>query len=212
MSCYIGWRYKATGRCLLYIVATLSKKYIETDISVYFFITGCIWSCCFDIFRYRQWHNFVIMIFPFQYIHRMWLPSIYLFIGYHLKHCRDTQPYILYRRAVYVGIACFFTRSADYLFNALPRVAKYDPQTTHWWRFVQRSHWMYRLFVQQLVQPQHQANIRTSHYWPFAGRPRQQSSWGQHGAHLDPVGPRWAPCCPREPCYQGPLVNHVNDD
>ena len=26
-----------------------------------------------------------------------------------------------------------------------------------------------------------------------------RSSWGQHGAHLGPVGPRW----PYEPCYQG---------
>ena len=26
---------------------------------------------------------------------------------------------------------------------------------------------------------------------------------GQHGAHLGPVGPRWAPCWPNEPCYQG---------
>ena len=33
--------------------------------------------------------------------------------------------------------------------------------------------------------------------------PRQQSSWGQHGAHLGPVGPRWAPCWPHGPCYQG---------
>ena len=33
--------------------------------------------------------------------------------------------------------------------------------------------------------------------------PRWQSSWGQHGAHLGPVGPRWAPCWPHEPCYQG---------
>ena len=32
---------------------------------------------------------------------------------------------------------------------------------------------------------------------------RWQSSWGQHVAHLGPVGPRWAPCWPREPCYQG---------
>ena len=32
--------------------------------------------------------------------------------------------------------------------------------------------------------------------------PRWQSSWGQHGAHLGPVGPRWAPCWPHEPCYQ----------
>ena len=33
--------------------------------------------------------------------------------------------------------------------------------------------------------------------------PRQQSSWGQHGAHLGPVGPSWASCSPHEPCYQG---------
>ena len=33
--------------------------------------------------------------------------------------------------------------------------------------------------------------------------PRKQSSWGQHGAHLGPVGPRWAPCWPHEPCSQG---------
>ena len=33
--------------------------------------------------------------------------------------------------------------------------------------------------------------------------PRQQGSRGQHGAHLGPVGPRWAPCRPHELCYQG---------
>ena len=33
--------------------------------------------------------------------------------------------------------------------------------------------------------------------------PRKQGSWGQHGAHLGPVGPIWAPCWPHEPCYQG---------
>ena len=27
---------------------------------------------------------------------------------------------------------------------------------------------------------------------------------GQHGTHLGPVGPRWAPCWPHEPCYEGP--------
>ena len=34
-------------------------------------------------------------------------------------------------------------------------------------------------------------------------RCRKQSSWGQYGAHLGPVGPRWAPCWPHEPYYQG---------
>ena len=37
----------------------------------------------------------------------------------------------------------------------------------------------------------------------FHWYPRQQSSWGQHGAHLGPVGPSWAPCWPHEPCSQG---------
>ena len=36
--------------------------------------------------------------------------------------------------------------------------------------------------------------------------PRQQSSWGHHGAHLQPTGPMWAPCWPHEPCYQGGLL------
>ena len=27
--------------------------------------------------------------------------------------------------------------------------------------------------------------------------------WGQHGAHLGPTGPRWAPCWPHELCYLG---------
>ena len=36
-----------------------------------------------------------------------------------------------------------------------------------------------------------------------------QSSWDQHGAHLGPVGPRWAPCWPHEPCYQGTSIKQV---
>ena len=31
-------------------------------------------------------------------------------------------------------------------------------------------------------------------------------SWGEHGAHLGPVGPSWAPCWPHEPCYQGMIL------
>ena len=30
-----------------------------------------------------------------------------------------------------------------------------------------------------------------------------QGSWDLYGAHLGPPGPRWAPCCPHEPCYLG---------
>ena len=32
---------------------------------------------------------------------------------------------------------------------------------------------------------------------------QKQGSYGQHGAHLGPVVPRWAPCWRHEPCYQG---------
>ena len=28
-------------------------------------------------------------------------------------------------------------------------------------------------------------------------------SWGQHGANLGPVGPKWVPCCPHKPCCHG---------
>ena len=30
-----------------------------------------------------------------------------------------------------------------------------------------------------------------------------KNSWGQHGVHLGPTGPRWAPCGPHELCYLG---------
>ena len=32
---------------------------------------------------------------------------------------------------------------------------------------------------------------------------------GQPGAHLGPVGPRWAPCWPHEPGYLGTVKNMV---
>ena len=35
---------------------------------------------------------------------------------------------------------------------------------------------------------------------------------GQHGAHLGPVGPIWAPCWPHEPCYQGTMVSGRSSD
>ena len=38
----------------------------------------------------------------------------------------------------------------------------------------------------------------------------QNGSWGQHGAHLRPVGPRRAPCRPYEPCYQGLPVQFLS--
>ena len=37
--------------------------------------------------------------------------------------------------------------------------------------------------------------------------PWWQGSWGQHGAHLGPTGPRWAPCWPHGPCYLANLTN-----
>ena len=32
--------------------------------------------------------------------------------------------------------------------------------------------------------------------------PHSKVHRGQHRAHMGPVGPRWAPCWPHEPCYQ----------
>ena len=46
------------------------------------------------------------------------------------------------------------------------------------------------------------AIICCSAFWPTS-KESCFSSWGQHGAHLGPVGPRWAPCWPYEPCYRG---------
>ena len=45
--------------------------------------------------------------------------------------------------------------------------------------------------------------IQMTHRMRVSYVPRQQSSWGQHGAHLGPVGPIWAPCWPHQLCYQG---------
>ena len=39
----------------------------------------------------------------------------------------------------------------------------------------------------------------------FVRRIHRRSTWDQHGAYLGPVGPRWAPWWPHEPCYQGLL-------
>ena len=50
---------------------------------------------------------------------------------------------------------------------------------------------------------QHSNTVRLQWNKLWADNPRKQSSWGQHGAHLGPVGPRWAPYWPHEPCYQG---------
>ena len=41
-------------------------------------------------------------------------------------------------------------------------------------------------------------NLFQHHKFPW-----EQSSWGQHGAHLGPTGPRRAPCWPHELCYLG---------
>ena len=50
------------------------------------------------------------------------------------------------------------------------------------------------------------------HYLPVSSKSesRYQNSWGQHEAHLGPVGPRWAPCWPHDPCYQGRCPGRVS--
>ena len=64
----------------------------------------------------------------------------------------------------------------------------------------------YRHQVSCIQQVHSAVTIIISHGSPQAASisiPREQGSWGQHGAHLGPVSPRWAPYWPREPCYQG---------
>ena len=48
------------------------------------------------------------------------------------------------------------------------------------------------------------------HVQPHTKHTSDSYSWGQHGAHLGPVGPRWAPCWPHEPCYLGSYTMHNN--
>ena len=49
--------------------------------------------------------------------------------------------------------------------------------------------------------------VLTSIY--YVNRPWEQGSWGQHGAHLGPVSPRWAPCWPRGLCYLGTFLQDL---
>ena len=44
--------------------------------------------------------------------------------------------------------------------------------------------------------------------------PWWQLSWGQHGANLGPIGPRWAPCWCHELCYLGStaLLNYKAEE
>ena len=67
-------------------------------------------------------------------------------------------------------------------------------------------------------QPSYPVYLRESHWksmglseisrvtwqvWNTCSTPWKHGSWGQHGAHLGPTGPRWAPCWPHELCYLG---------
>ena len=58
--------------------------------------------------------------------------------------------------------------------------------------------WCNKIWVTMLI-----FTIMAAIYYRVTPLHRQQSSWGQHGAHMGPVGPRLAPYWPHEPCYQG---------
>ena len=53
-----------------------------------------------------------------------------------------------------------------------------------------------------LLRPPSEAPVG-KHWCPDQELSWEQGSWGQHGAHLGPTGPRWAPCWPHELCYLG---------
>ena len=44
--------------------------------------------------------------------------------------------------------------------------------------------------------------------WSVYGVPNSKVNGAQHGAHLGPVGPKWAPCWPHEACYQEYYESH----
>ena len=78
---------------------------------------------------------------------------------------------------ILVPPSCLGSHNARYIMLKSLNIWKYGTIATFWWLDM----------------------LATDSY----SQPRYQSSWGQHGAHLGPVGPRWAPCWPHEPCYQG---------
>ena len=68
--------------------------------------------------------------------------------------------------------------------------------------------WSRLMCAWKFAYPNFPTSYVPSHFllWCSCTKPRQhpkyQGSWGQHGAHLGPVGPRWASCWPHEPCYR----------
>ena len=52
--------------------------------------------------------------------------------------------------------------------------------------------------------------IITSSYSPGGTTISDIVWWGQHGVHLGPIGPRWAPRWPNEPSYQRYLTWVIN--
>ena len=70
--------------------------------------------------------------------------------------------------------------------------AKEVPSTSRLWGNKISVHWAGLPWPAELL-----------HRLFFANLPWYQSLWGQHGAHLGPTGPMWAPCWPHEPCYLG---------
>ena len=74
---------------------------------------------------------------------------------------------------------------------------KSSPKNWRWWKSIETN--KFSLTTLHL----NRFPLTRQPFWSRQGSPRKQSSWGQHGAHLGPVGPRLAPCWPHEHCYQG---------
>ena len=94
------------------------------------------------------------------------------------------------------------------------------------WKTAAKFYWGDALMPSSFVWIFHSATEHTSpyfgfrmitwvHLWDFGDAwlvsyPWLQDSWGQHGAHLGPTGPRGAPCWPHELCYLGLYENSNN--
>ena len=65
---------------------------------------------------------------------------------------------------------------------------------------------LYCHFDSQAIITKWPGKIMTAAFpWAGLSHPYSEGSWGQHGAHMGPTGPRWAPCWPHEFCYLGSL-------
>ena len=87
--------------------------------------------------------------------------------------------------------------------------------------FIIRCYWVYVVYL-YIVSGTASLALGKSHDCPSARAVTSKHAgtliarfmgptWDLHGTHLGPTGPRWAPCWPHEPCYQGKAAKLLLD-